>query len=536
MRTLPKARILVALAIVLSLPAGAEAAPKFLRLSITGPSDSSMTVTWNTDSETESVVRYGTGSGIYEPDVTGSSFRATGELGYIHEVTLENLEPDTMYYYLAGSPASGFSPENTFSTGPEVDESCSSFSFGFLGDNRPDDTFGLGTNYPEIMAELAARGPSFILNGGDLVYDGVEVDEWVDFLGWTTDIGADIPYLAALGNHDDGGPADMVDNYFQVFALPRTTRENGDEVEDYYYFTYGNAIFVSLSTESYEGGATPYGEQAAWLDQVLTQNPRKWKFVFLHKPIYTYEGILGASHGPNEEGQNAALVPVFDRHHVDIVIGSHNHWYERYHPSACSTIGRAGSDEPCSVGEGAFADGTVYIVSGGAGAFTIPEPMCGNLLGVDGRFTCLDPHHYLYITIENETLTYQTWAAFPQEPELIDVFQIVKPTDECATAPPVDIGPAEPVDTPDAGVDDVVEADAGTPDASEEEPTTTPDTGGNEEPRDQPDRGPVGGQTETDETPASEACGCGVKTVPGVSAWSILALVAIVAIRRRTRA
>ena len=367
MNIMYKGRVLIAVAIVLSYPAVTTAAPEFLRLSITGPAESSMTITWNSDLETESVVRYGTEPGIYE-EASGTSFRASGELGYIHEVTVEDLDPSTEYFYLAGGPSSGFSLENTFTTGPEPDEVCGRFSFGFLADNRPDATFGGGENYPEIMAELAARRPAFILNGGDLVEDGGELDQWMDFLEWTTDIGADIPYFAALGNHDDGGEAGMEDYYFQIFSFPRANREDDSQVEDYYYFTYGNAIFVSLSTESYEGGSMAYGEQAAWLDRVLTENPRKWKVVILHKPIYTFEDILGASHEPNEEGQNAALVPVIDRHHVDLVIGSHNHWYERYHPSACSTSGRPGSKEPCSVGEDNFAAGTVYVVSGGAGA------------------------------------------------------------------------------------------------------------------------------------------------------------------------
>ena len=520
-----KCGVLLSITAILFFPVSANSAPEFLRLSITGPSESSMTITWNTDIETESVVRYGTEPGTFE-ETTGESFRASGELGYIHEVTLENLDPSTEYFYLAGSPSSGFSIENTFTTGPEQDELCGSFSFGFLGDNRPDATFGFGENYPEIMAELAARRPSFILNGGDLVEDGGELDEWINFLEWTTDIGADIPYMTAIGNHDDGGPPGVEDYYFQIFSFPRAIREDESEVEDYYYFTYGNAIFVSLSTESYEGGDIPYGEQAAWLDRVLTENPRKWRIVFLHKPIYTYEDLLGASHEPNEEGQNAALVPVIDRHHVDLVIGSHNHWYERYHPSACATAGRPGSDKPCSVGEGNFAAGTVYVVSGGAGAFTIPEAVCGGILvPVEGRVTCRDPHHYLYITIENEKLTYETWSAHTQEPERIDYFQIVKPADDCAVDPPVDLGPAEPVDTPDVGQPDLGTPDAGT--TEEDAPVVTPDSGGNDEPRTQPDRGTGNTQTDTEPSTGSEACGC-ITGVSGSPAWPVLVLVGLV--------
>ncbi|MGB9601078.1 MAG: hypothetical protein ACPL7I_11040, partial [Myxococcota bacterium] len=206
----------------------------------------------------------------------------------------------------------------------------------------------------------------------------------------------------------------------------------GSNTEDYYYFTYGNAIFISISTQTFRDGTIPFERQARWLDEVLTHNPRKWKFVYFHHPIYTKNVVFDISHPPNEVNQNAALVPVFDKHHIDIVFTSHNHWYERYEPSACANAGKPSSDNPCSVGANNFDKGTVYVVSGGAGAFTIPAVLCGMQAG---RVKCSGDHHYIIITIKNETLTFEAYSAYPQQNKLMDSFTITKAKNNCVLSP-----------------------------------------------------------------------------------------------------
>ncbi|MBI5482333.1 MAG: metallophosphoesterase family protein, partial [Deltaproteobacteria bacterium] len=414
---------------VLLVAGGAAAAPKYPRLSFTGDPATTMTVAWNTDADTGSEVHYGTTSGSLTATATGTSFQATAGLGFVHEVTLTGLAPATVYYYVAGSQTDGFSAEARFTTGPTADENCGSLSFVFLGDNRPDATFGGGQNWPQILGQAWSQLPAFVLNGGDLVIDGDRIDQWNKFLGDTAPVSANLPLMPTLGNHDTGPGQGDGANYNQLFALPRSTGTYGSNTEDYYYFTYGNAIFAALSTHSYETGTPVFQQQADWLDEVLTQNPRKWRFVYYHAPSYSDSVGSFASHPPNEESQNAALVPVIDAHHVDAVFTSHNHWYERFHPTACANQGSPGSDSPCSVGAGNFAAGTVFYVSGGAGAFTIPQLLCGSM---SGRALCSGAHHYILATIDDETLTLATWSAFPQNHEVIDSITITNAADTCA--------------------------------------------------------------------------------------------------------
>jgi hypothetical protein len=432
----------IALLALCLLPLGvARAAPFGLRLSYVDDEPSSLGVTWNTTADAPGQVRYGLAPGVYTWTESAASNLGPSELGTVHEAILSGLEPGTTYYYVAGSSADGFSAERSFTTRPLPHPTCGNARFVFLADNRPDRTFGGGQNWAQILEQAAVHRPAFVLNGGDLVTDGDNYSGWVDFLNWTAPVSASIPFMPCLGNHDDGPGEGDGANYNRLFSLPRSTGENASGTEDYYYFTYAHAIVAVLSTETYKGGAIPFAEQAAWLDRVLTENPRKWKFVMLHKPIYTKEVFFSISHEPNEAGQNAALVPVFDAHHVDVVFTSHNHWYERFQPSACAAQGRPGSSEPCPVGAENYAAGTVYYVSGGAGAFTIPGLLCG---WQTGRVFCSGDHHYLLASIEHDTLTLETWGAYPQNNRIIDGITIVKPGEDCGDQCPDDPLKTEP--------------------------------------------------------------------------------------------
>ncbi len=421
----------------MTVAGSALAAPQYARLSYTADPQNSMAVAWHTTGPTAAEVQLGTASGAYTKTVTAKSTLANAGLGYIHEVELTGLTPSTKYFYIAGSTADGFTAEASFVTGPPADPNCGSVKLAFLADNRPDPIFGGGDNWPQIMAQAAKHQPAFMLNGGDLVIDGDKIDQWLKLLGWTSPIAKTIPFLPSMGNHDTGPGSGDGANYNQIFALPRSTGPNGSNTEDYYFFTYANAIFVSLSTDSFKGGSIPFATQAAWLDTVLTDNPKKWKFVYFHKPIYTTKSSFSISHPPNEANQNAALVPIFDKHHVDAVLTSHNHWYERFEPSACATKGTPGSSNACSVGASNYAGGTVYYVSGGAGAFTIPKLFCGTTAG---RAKCTDEHHYLLVDIQNDTMKIETWGAFPQANSVIDSITIKKGNEVCGSTPDGGVG------------------------------------------------------------------------------------------------
>jgi len=91
---------------------------------------------------------------------------------------------------------------------------------------------------------------------------------------------------------------------------PTTYPEGGSEHEDYYAFTWGDALFVVLNVMSYTmvpheltaGPADDWtlgAEQLAWLAQTLEQADARWRFLCIHHPV-------GGNGGDGEQGANSA--------------------------------------------------------------------------------------------------------------------------------------------------------------------------------------------------------------------------------------
>jgi acid phosphatase type 7 len=137
------------------------------------------------------------------------------------------------------------------------------------------------------------------------------------------------------GNHDrqDGLGAQL---YYDLFSLP----ENGPEKvekESSYAFEYGNALFLMIDATS------DVGDHTAWIEEKLSSTKATWKFVMFHFPPYNFEE-------PYPDIQQA-WVPLFDKYHVDMVMGGHIHYYMRSHPMF---DGKVVDD---------YSEGTVYAIS-----------------------------------------------------------------------------------------------------------------------------------------------------------------------------
>ena len=407
-------RVLLIAILVSLFPSVATAAPQHVRVSW-DKADTATTaaLTWTTQSLADpTIVEYGADTS-YGNQAEGTSFQANGALGVIHSVSISGLDPNTVYHYRVGGPGA-WSKDYTFQTGPE--DGCSVFRFVALGDNRGDTGSAPSSHWNPILTEALSHGPAFVLNTGDLVKDGDDDQQWADFLTATGEGIAHTPLMPSLGNHDD----DKIDgdgaSYNQLFTLPRNTHSNS---EDYYYYRYGDALFVALSTATFTGGVTQFAEQAAWLDEVFTNNPATWKFVYFHHPPYTgtfdifgFE-LIDIAHPPNELGQNSALIPIFDKHHVDIVFNGHNHFYQRFDPMCCG----GGGDQGVPTGDP--ATGTMYVITGGAGALTYDLSIIGLdvmdlLCDAPGSVHCDGRHHYVLVEIDGLDLTAKVYTTASQ--------------------------------------------------------------------------------------------------------------------------
>ncbi|MSQ83762.1 MAG: metallophosphoesterase family protein [Myxococcales bacterium] len=458
------------LILVVVLAPVAFAAPRWVRVSVPASDpDTSETIAWNTDATPDNnTVEFGTAQGALTGSAAGKSFTAKGKLGIGHEVIVNGLKADTQYFYRVGG-GSDWSSVHSFRTAPKA--GCGSFKFIASGDHRSDDTVGPNPKWASILAEMAANGATFILETGDLVKDGDDINQWHNHMEMAAAKSGEIALMPSFGNHDSDSVKGAAAMYNQIWALPTNPASN---TEDFYCFPYGNAVFCALSTATFDDAAG-LAMQAKWLDTELSKHADKpWKFVYFHHPCYTSFidlKLIELNHPPDEKKQNSHFIPVFDKHHVDIVFAGHNHFYERFAPMKGGAI------------VGSPKDGTLYITTGGAGAFTYDEidilgfkiePMkviCAEgFLGFSGKAKgsqfCSGKHHFIEVEIKGGDLTAVVKSTAAQNfgtnisniavMETIKISKTAPIGQNCSTAGQTDSG-----GTADSGAADSSTADAG---------------------------------------------------------------------------
>ncbi len=215
------------------------------------------------------------------------------------------------------------------------------FTFVVFGDNKN------GTNvYGGLAKRIAEEKPAFVINVGDVTAAQGDVKLWNDFVRLSTPI--TVPYFIAPGNHeikDKGSEAEF----------KRFVRQPGNEL--YYSFKAGGALFIILDTEQPGFVSRIAGDQRVWLKGVLAGSKEKYKFVFMHRPMYPYEGV-GRHYSDSLnifKKDRDMLQSLFIKYGVDAVFAGHEHFYKR--------------------GE---KDGIVDVITGGGGApIFVPEDKGG---------------------------------------------------------------------------------------------------------------------------------------------------------------
>lgn len=179
------------------------------------------------------------------------------------------------------------------------------FHFIVLGDAQFDDT----TGFNRIIDQVRRLYPAFVIQVGDLI-DGYDSDlgliqaEWRRFQHQISPI-ADIPYYAIAGNHDVYGGNKQPDA-----GLERIFEDTWGPL--YFSFTYKNALFIGLNSDSKEAPASVSDEQLQWMSAILAKSDAQHKFVFMHRP-------------PMQMKNAAVLHQLFIQGGVQQVIYGHHH-------------------------------------------------------------------------------------------------------------------------------------------------------------------------------------------------------------------
>jgi Icc-related predicted phosphoesterase len=253
------------------------------------------------------------------------------------------------------------------------------FRFVVYGDTRftdPADTHAANPVVRRTLVQaIADADPAFISVGGDITYNGDNVNDWKV---WDSETEVwrqrHIPVYPALGNHDlHGNQAVALANYFQRFPALENHR--------YYSVRAANTLLLILDSALDEIS----GPQAEWLAKKLDTLPSDVDFVFvvLHHPPYTASSDRASGGGHSARHPEQLLAQMLEQrqahtHARFIVFSGHVHNYEHQ-----------------------VHNGVTYFVTGGGAARPYPierspdDPLHGKEVN----------YHYLLVEVDRGKMT-----------------------------------------------------------------------------------------------------------------------------------
>tara|TARA_B110000285_G_scaffold78933_1_gene90913 strand:+ start:4337 stop:6700 length:2364 start_codon:yes stop_codon:yes gene_type:complete len=254
-----------------------------------------MTMMWETNSIDESIIEWGATNSLGSTSI--GTFVTGSGLSRVHTVVLENLNPDTRYFYRI-STDDVQSAIFDFIT-PPLPESEKNFNLISMSDMQQDGS------HPEVFSDIInnelipfvndrfgndlATDIAYVFIPGDLVSVGGNYPSWKStFFDPAQAIFQHVPVYPVAGNHEQNSA-----NYFRYFNLPENGTNQSDYLEHWYYKDYSNVRLIGL--ESNNGYRIQ--EQLDWLQSVLNDAcaDEHIDFVFaqLHHPHHSELWIDG---------------------------------------------------------------------------------------------------------------------------------------------------------------------------------------------------------------------------------------------------
>src|SRR6516164_8218529 len=168
-------------------------------------------------------------------------------------------------------------------------------------------------------AKLIDNIPGTVFAAGDLAYPDGSDEQFRNCYGPTWGHFKDRT-RPAPGNHEYH--SDGASGYARYFGAAA-----GDPQKAYYSYDLGAWHIIALNSECAEVGGCGIGSpQEQWLRQDLNTHPAKCTLAYWHKPLFS----SGAAHGNDPEVK--PLWDVLYAADADVVIGGHDHDYERFAP------------------------------------------------------------------------------------------------------------------------------------------------------------------------------------------------------------
>ncbi|MGA2192432.1 MAG: metallophosphoesterase [Nitrospirota bacterium] len=247
------------------------------------------------------------------------------------------------------------------------------FKFVVIGDNRT----GVDI-YKKFVTDIVKDSPVLVVNTGDVIADGGSGKEWTEFVNASAPL--TMPYFLAPGNHEINGRT-AEDFYKQEVRQPGTGL--------YYSFDAGNCLFLVLDSEQPGHVAKVEGEQYAFAEEQLKNSDKKFKFVFIHRPLYPGKFGMHLTDSLNSHKElRDRLESLFEKYKVTVLFCGHEHMYNRQ-----------------------YVNGVTHIITGGGGAPLYTSDKRGGF------------HHYVLVSVNDDSVCIKV---IDDKGNIRDEFSIVK--------------------------------------------------------------------------------------------------------------
>lgn len=341
-----------------------------------------------------------------------------------HTVSLSNLEQGATYYYRVGDAEKGWWSE----TGKiRTADGSDNVTFIHVADPQSQTEEQYERAWAAVLAEAFDLFPEtdFIINTGDLVDHGDNFTQWAYMFNTASDTLLNTYMMPASGNHEDQGTSALT-NQFVLPGVPEQDTASGV----YYSFDYNNIHIAVLNSNDLDESNALSASQTEWLKKDMLSSNAEWKFVAIHKAVYSQ-----GSHYKDDDvcairEQLGVLMPELD---IDIVFQGHDHVYMR--TGSLINNEKTAYDKVYLNYDGNVyrtqetPEGTSYIISGTCGVKTYlqNDPSATDEYFPRGEAVlAVDAPMFSAVRIEDGILYFDAFTVSNGEADSVDRFAIRK--------------------------------------------------------------------------------------------------------------
>jgi len=341
------------------------------------PTPNSIYISWHSDSLASTQVEYGTTATLGL--LTTGSFENIGTKKW-HTVKLENLQPNTPYFYrcISGGQQSGIKVFRTPLANGTSEGHFRVLVFSDSQSNSVQSTAGIlkaRQKAIELYGDNIQNNINLIMHSGDIVGDGTNLQGYENELfNPFSYLSANIPLMAAIGNHE-------ADNayYYQYMKYEDFNGAPPASPERYYSYRLARIQFVVINTNTAYQNST----QLTWLSNTLNAATADTSVDFImlygHQPAWSEIWPYGNTGWV----QNQVFTLLKAHPKVALYSCGHTHSYE--HAVYDHQDGNSGFHQ---------------IIVGGAGGGLDRWGMFTNQANYPETMKSLDHHHFLIIDFD----------------------------------------------------------------------------------------------------------------------------------------